>query len=358
MEQHPIPQQISSYQFRLVGDMTLKQFFQLAGGIVAGLIFYSTPLLPIIKWPLAFISVILGVALAFLPLEERPLEKWILAFFRAIYSPTIFTWQKGTGTEKYFQDESVANAEETAQQEAAVEKYLSGTRVIPTPYQKLEDAERGFLTTLTGLFSGVANQVAGAVKATPQPANPAVTSQSSGEAKPKTLEIPQTQPIRVSAQAAPKLVVEEKLQEPGVQMAQVAPVIMGNQFISTRQAQFSVDAAPPTPATTPNVVVGQVVDDFRRILDSAIIEIRDSGGHPVRALRSNKVGHFITVTPLENGRYEIITEKEGYQFTPVSFEAAGEIIPPILVQGKLVTSVPNMESSTNLMMQNNTKPII
>ena len=345
MEQHPIPQQISSYQFRLVGDMTLKQFFQLAGGIATGLIFYSAPLLPIIKWPLAFISVILGAALAFLPLEERPLEKWILAFFRAIYSPTIFTWQKGTGAEKYFQDESVANTQDSAQQEAAVEKYLSGTRVIPTPYQKLEDAERGFLTTLTGLFSGVANQVAGAVKTTPQPVEQeplrAVGPQGP---EAKTLEIPQTQPIRVSAQAAPKLVVEEKLQEPGVQMAQVAPVIMGDQFISTRQAQFSVDAAPPTPATTPNTVTGQVVDDFRRILDSAIIEIRDSAGHPVRALRSNKVGHFITVTPLENGRYEIITEKEGYQFTPVSFEAAGEIIPPILVQGKLVTE-PNVSST-------------
>lgn len=330
--------------------MTLKQFFQLAGGIVAGLIFYSTPLLPIIKWPLAFLSVLLGIALAFLPLEERPLEKWILAFFRAIYSPTIFTWQKGTGTEKYFQDESTASADETAQQEAAVEKYLSGTKVIPTPYQKLEDAERGFLSTLTGLFSGVANQVAGAVKATSQPANPAVASQSSGEAKPKTLEIPQTQPIRV-VQATPKLVVEEKPQGEVVQMAQVAPVIMGDQFISTRQAQFSVDAAPPTPATTPNIVVGQVVDDFRRILDSAIIEIRDSAGHPVRALRSNKVGHFITVTPLENGRYEIITEKEGYQFTPVSFEVMGEIIPPILVQGKLITEP--VISSAQIAQQSN-----
>lgn len=341
MEQHPIPQQISSYQFRLVGDMTLKQFFQLAGGIVAGLIFYSTPLLPIIKFPLAFLSVLLGVALAFLPLEERPLEKWILAFFRAIYSPTIFTWQKGTGTEKYFQDESAASEQDSAQQERVIEKYLSGTKVIPTPYQKLEDAERGFLSTLTGLFSGVAGQVAGVVKATPQPTNPDVASQSSGEAKPKTLEIPQTQPTLV--QMTPKLVVEEKSQD-GVQMAQVAPIIMGDQFISTRQAQFSVDAAPPTPATVPNIITGQVVDDFRRILDSAIIEIRDSAGHPVRALRSNKVGHFITVTPLEKGRYEIITEKEGYQFTPVSFEATGEIIPPILVQGKLVTE-PNVSST-------------
>ena len=64
------------------------------------------------------------------------------------------------------------------------------------------------------------------------------------------------------------------------------------------------------------------------------MEIRDSNGRPIRALRSNKVGHFITVTPLDNGHYEIITEKDGYEFTPVNFDATGTIIPPILVQGK------------------------
>src|SRR3990172_7435259 len=106
MEQHPIPQNISSYQFRLVGDMTLKQFFQLSGGIVVGLIFYSSPLLPIIKWPFAIVSGILGVALAFLPLEERPLEKWIFAFFRAIYSPTLYYWRRSAALERFFQDEA------------------------------------------------------------------------------------------------------------------------------------------------------------------------------------------------------------------------------------------------------------
>jgi len=37
---------------------------------------------------------LLGLALAFLPLEERPLDKWILAFFKAVYSPTLFIWQQ------------------------------------------------------------------------------------------------------------------------------------------------------------------------------------------------------------------------------------------------------------------------
>ena len=103
MEQHPIPQQISSYQFKLVGDMTLKQFFQVAGGIIVSLIFYSTPLHPLIKWPFILFSAGMGAALAFLPFQERPLERWIFAFFRSIYSPTLYYWKKTDKPEVNFE---------------------------------------------------------------------------------------------------------------------------------------------------------------------------------------------------------------------------------------------------------------
>ena len=68
------------------------------------------------------------------------------------------------------------------------------------------------------------------------------------------------------------------------------------------------------------------------------MEIKDEMGRPIRALRSNKVGHFVTVTPLENGKYTIATEKEGFEFSTVSFEAVGVLIPPILVQGRRLVS--------------------
>src|SRR3989344_1297087 len=96
MEQHPVPQHISSYQFRLVGDMTLKQFFQLAGGGLISLLFYASGLPNLIKWPIILFSFLMGAALAFLPFRDRPLEEWIVAFFRAVYSPTIFTWNSNT----------------------------------------------------------------------------------------------------------------------------------------------------------------------------------------------------------------------------------------------------------------------
>ncbi len=320
MEQHPIPQNISSYQFRLVGDMTLKQFFQLAGGLLIAFIFYSSPLLSIIKWPFAILSAVLGVALAFLPLEERPLERWIFAFFKAIYTPTMFFWQKGGALPKFFQDEAsgpegLRPGGAPTQQEAALKEYLSGAVSKSGALGKLEEAEKGFLATLTGILSGVSNQMSGTTPQTP-PTLP--------EAK-QELNIPH-------------LVVEEKpivpsSLSPQITTQQVSPIIAGEEIISTKQAMFSVDAAPPNPPTVPNVVVGQVVDQARRIIEGAIMEIKDSAGRPIRAIRSNKVGHFVTVTPLDPGRYDIITEKEGFEFDPVGFEAVGNLIPPILVQG-------------------------
>src|SRR3989344_9630059 len=94
IQQHPIPQNVPSYQFRLVGDMTLKQFFELAGGIIVGLIFYALGLPALFKWPLVGLSVGLGAGMAFLPVGGRTLDQWLLAFFRSIYQPTVFTWKK------------------------------------------------------------------------------------------------------------------------------------------------------------------------------------------------------------------------------------------------------------------------
>jgi hypothetical protein len=325
MEQHAIPQNVSSYQFKLVGDMTLKQFFQLAGGLLGGFIIYSLPLLGIIKWPLAILSGLLGVGLAFLPFEERPLEKWIFAFFRAIYSPTIFAWQKAAVQPKFFQDENPADS--SSQQDAALKEYLATAGQVSGASENLEKSERGFMSRLGGIFSNLVTPI----KPT-QPTTPAPQQQ-----KNKEIQVPEN--IAVKIPSAPQhLVVEEKPIIPVVQNQvttnRVAPIMAGNEMISTRQAMFSVDAAPPNPPTQPNVVVGQIVDQDRKIVEGAIMEIRDSMGRPVRALRSNKVGHFITVTQLDNGHYEIVTDKDGYEFTPVSFDANGNIIPPILVQGK------------------------
>lgn len=331
MEQHPIPQQVSSYQFKLVGDMTLKQFFQLAGGFLVALIFYSLPIIGIIKWPFAILSAILGALLAFVPLEERPLERWIFAFFKAIYTPTEFFWKRNAITEKFFQDEPATQPIPSPQE----------ALLTTVPPSKLETEEKNFMSKLMGIFNGIIttpSEVASkALHETPLSASDATQS---GQKEP--VQVPQNVPIKVVPTTVPHMVIEEKPKEdlsvPQITTQNVAPLIAGDEIISTHQAMFSVDAAPPNPPTIPNVIVGQVVDQDRKIIEGAILEIKDVMGRPIRALRSNKAGHFITVTPLENGKYSVITDKDGYEFNAISFEAMGQLIPPILVSGHKVAT--------------------
>lgn len=95
MEQHAVPRNITGFQFKLVGDMTLRQFAYFASGIViAYIIFRIGPFPEIINLAIACIIALIGVAFAFLPIQERPLDKWLLAFIKSITSPTQFLWHK------------------------------------------------------------------------------------------------------------------------------------------------------------------------------------------------------------------------------------------------------------------------
>lgn len=94
MEQHPVPQNVTTFQFRLIGDMTIKQFGYLAGGIILAYISYRLPLPFFFTWPLVIVFGLGGFGFAFVPVEERPMDIWVLSFLKSIYSPTQYIWQK------------------------------------------------------------------------------------------------------------------------------------------------------------------------------------------------------------------------------------------------------------------------
>jgi len=76
------------------------------------------------------------------------------------------------------------------------------------------------------------------------------------------------------------------------------------------------------------------MDKEGKIVEGAIMEIRDAQGNPVRALRTNPLGQFRIATPLPNGIYEIETEKEGLIFDLVKIALKGEIVQPIEIRAK------------------------
>src|SRR5262245_9272112 len=94
MREHPIPQDVVGYRFHIIGNMTIKQFAEIGAGCILAFIIYSTNLFAFLKWPLIGISIGVGALAAFVPFEERPLDHWLMTFFRVMYRPTLFYWRR------------------------------------------------------------------------------------------------------------------------------------------------------------------------------------------------------------------------------------------------------------------------
>lgn len=94
MQQHTVPRDIGSQEFKLVGSMTLKQFTLLLSGCIVAYIFYLLPIHSFLKWPPALLSVFFGFAFAFMPIQERALDHWIVALIRAILAPSQRVWRQ------------------------------------------------------------------------------------------------------------------------------------------------------------------------------------------------------------------------------------------------------------------------
>lgn len=104
MEQHPIPRQITSFEFKLIGFMTLKQFLYLVIFVPLGFVIFKLFPIPIINIFFGLITVLLGVALAFFPINDRPLEVWIRNFIKRLNSPTQYLFHKNNSPIKIFQN--------------------------------------------------------------------------------------------------------------------------------------------------------------------------------------------------------------------------------------------------------------
>ena len=355
-QEHRIPQQISAYSFRLVGDMTLKQFSEVAIGVLLALLLYALPIHAVIKWPLIIISFLSGLAFAFFKIEDRPLAKWVGSFFRAVYTPTEFYWKKMDKPPIYFKEEK--RDSKSQESSAASKDYI--------PHSKLDEKENAFLSKISSLTKQPTLGLTGKngdnkppmttnepkpievqvplshdiIKSSfQQVAPPSFIKPAQSSDKQTQITIPQSKPIKIKQISnKPHLVVEVKpstvqpVNPLSGKLTPVQQVLTPQNVPQAQNIQFSPESTLPAPPEIPNTVVGQVIAANGKIIAGAILEIKDPQGRSVRALKTNKAGHFIIVTPLTNGNYQLTTEKEGFLFGSIKFPAEGKIIPPIVVR--------------------------
>lgn len=91
--QHAVPQNIMDVEFKIIGDLTMRQFAYL---MILGLLSYFNTqfMVGIFKWPLTIFFMVLGLALAFIPVQDRGLDVWLVNFIKSVYSPTQMVWRK------------------------------------------------------------------------------------------------------------------------------------------------------------------------------------------------------------------------------------------------------------------------
>lgn len=290
MKQHAVPQEIMSVEFNLFGVMNLRQFAYVAGAGGVGYLAYL--IMPgILKWPLAGICVLFGLGLAFVPINDQPMDKWVTNFLLALKNPSRRVWKKTPYIPVLFQDND----------EALKKEY----KAKPTLIGKRTTDMRG-----AGVFSHEKDTTRALDKEV--------------EEVDKELEsfIKEAKVLRPGVVGKDLLVTDE--------FASPQEDVGGAQMYTPEKKEVV-----PTGKTlqlltnNPNVINGYVFDRDHRPLPGALVAVRDVGNRPIQVLKTDLEGMFLGNIQLPDGEYTIGVEREGYMFGMNKVILSGNIVNPV-----------------------------
>lgn len=305
MENHPIPQDVTGFQFKLIGNMTIKQFAYLASGVVFAWVLLQLPINLFLKLPFCAFSAVFGMGLAFFPVSGRPMDLMIGNFIKALIRPTQFVYEKTGGQIYYPQRTTVALAKHYSSNLNPFPKdklkiYLES--LDKKPKNKVDEKENNFLMSVSSLATNPAYQT----PISPAPKASQINPVANDMPKPTLAE----QPIIQTVIPTPQIKIEPQQTKPIKRVTNVG--------------------MPSTPEF-PNLITGVTKDPRGNALSNILVEVRDKEGNPVRAFKTNELGRFASATPLVNGAYTIEFEdpKGQNKFEKISIAITGQIILPI-----------------------------
>lgn len=343
MIQHPIPQNVTSYQFRLIGDMTIKQFMFFSIGVGIAVVFYYSNLFFFFKWFLIIISAMTGFAVAFMPFEERPLDQWLINYIRAIYRPTFYIWKKQPLVPDYFSYTTPINPQvmaDTAEVSrlASIRRQQGLSSYLTTLPQDnntdLDAQERAATKNFTSLFQLDSSLPPPTSLGSATTEVVAPVARTPGHA---TLNIPVPQPAPAPIHSEDKRMAPLAPPEPPdpVSDSQAPSTTLASTVPKNVTAATTSSSLPfPSSPTVPNVVVGMVIDTTGKIVPGAIVEVLDDSGLPARATKTNQLGQFFSTTPLKRGTYHLNIDKPGLNFDTIELQLTGQIVEPLKIQAK------------------------
>lgn len=346
-------------------------------------LFFASNFHPVVKWPLVLFFIILGVALAFMPIQERPLDSWIINFFKAIYKPTFFTWRRGAQaavekppevTKNFIQLTTDTTVTPLMAAGNVVQQPIEETKIpVPPPppaqgvvsveellKQRQQQVPNNPAVTVEDLIQQREHSAVSTSEKSASELSTAEEKLSLLSEKNKELMIKadllrdQIYKIGISGGDATKLQPEldKLLSEKGqvykevgkardeMILQKVAPLTNPAYKEPAMDMSFLTRPKPePKPLTISftnqaNVVNGLVLDPNGVPLDGVIITVKDKDGNSIRALRTSRMGQFIAGTPLTDGEYYLELEKAGYEFDVWKISLIGTQLAPVQIRAK------------------------
>lgn len=309
MENHPIPQDVTGFKFKLIGSMTVKQFLYLLGFGILATVAFVLHVSFFIRIPLVLLFAGIGAALAFLPIEGRPMDVMIANFAKTIPSENRYIFKKrGASISSY----KIFDTPQVTRTSAA-----TAAATVVTSKNNQNDDKRA------ALISRLRNSPF-------RPDQQEVTSLNNihNLFEGKTVPLPQ-EPVVAQSD------VVEKSTEPPTPLAIGLPTETTQPQTSTETAPSKAADAPARPAQSVpdvgNVILGSIHDPRSKPLQNILVEVIDKNGTPVRAFKTNAKGQFAAATPLPNGDFTVHFEDPGktHEFKDMALNLSGQIVSPI-----------------------------
>lgn len=336
MDNHPIPQDVTGFEFKLIGSMTIKQFGYVGVGVVLAVVFFYSPLVWYVKYPVMLTTAILGVSLAFLPVAGRPLDLMASYFLKAILKPNQYIYQKTGGSLSFMEltlqpvlPKSLSAPQVLSKTSHSESKkgqqlmnYLYSTTADNT--NPLDQKESQYVTSLfnQSISQQFINTTPPAIQESQTPF-PQASQDGLPQDPVKIPSVPQPQysPQNNNSQpVSPKTVLEII---PDKQASANAPT----QNLSSNQAKTALDME------FPNLIKGIIKDARGNVLSGILVEVLNKDNESVRAFKTNSLGQFMSATQLVNGSYTITFEdpKAQHKFDNIKIEANGSILPSLSI---------------------------
>lgn len=100
MDQHPIPKNVLTVEFKLFGALSVRQFLRVLVGCLIALALYALPVHPIIKYPGIIISILVGAGSALLPGFDVRLS----GLLKSVFVSPRYVWKKNVNVPEVLSD--------------------------------------------------------------------------------------------------------------------------------------------------------------------------------------------------------------------------------------------------------------